>query len=130
MTIKKLFKRFLKDENLYGSEAMKKIIEYMETYNNVIVPFNAFRWDTTIQGHDYWFTKEIRWLTFLYKNFGVIDNDEKKAYNYTKSEYDIADRIRYVSTHYHRNTYDFKEKHKEAAEIIEKLMNINKTVKI
>ena len=120
MTIKKLLKRFLKDENLYGSELMKKIIEYMDAYDNAILPFNAFRWDTTLQGHDYWFAKEVRWLIFLYKNYSIIDENEKGKYSHVGSEKDVADRIKYVSTFYRRPIYDFKENHSDAVEIIQK----------
>lgn len=118
MTIKKLLKRFLKDENIYGSELMKNIIAFMNEFNDAIAPFNAFRWDTTLQGHDYWFEKEIKWLVFLHKNFNNIDNKEKEIYCYLNSQKEIVDRLRYISSVCCRGNYLLQDHNMEAVNLL------------
>lgn len=76
MTIDKLFKRFLKETKVYGSDEAKACMGFMTEYNELFYPFNAFRWDTSKQGHIFWFEMALNWLTFLYNNFGNIDNED------------------------------------------------------
>jgi hypothetical protein len=44
------------------------------------MPFNSFRWDTTEQGHNYWYSKSMYWILYLANNMDDIDEDEKKKY--------------------------------------------------
>lgn len=75
MEIKKLLKRYLKECGVYGSPMKKNIIEFVDTFKCIYEPFNAFRWDTTSEGHNYWYDKALKWVIYMYDNIDSIDGD-------------------------------------------------------
>jgi hypothetical protein len=76
MAIDKLLKRFLKENGLYGSRESKDILEFITDYEEIMLPFNAFRWETTEQGHNYWYSKALNWILYLYDRFEDIDKEK------------------------------------------------------
>ena len=78
MTIEKLLKRFLKESGIYGASESKEILCFTVDYDEAILPFNSFRWDTSNQGHNYWYEKAMEWVLYLYDNLENIDEEEKK----------------------------------------------------
>lgn len=80
MKIDKLLKRFMKDSGLFGSAASRETISFLDDFEEALMPFNSFRWDTTEQGHNYWYSKSMYWILYLTNNMDDIDEDEKKKY--------------------------------------------------
>ena len=66
MAIDKLIKRFLKENGIYGTHESKCILEFVTDFEEAMLPFNAFRWETTEQGHNYWYSKALKWVLYLY----------------------------------------------------------------
>jgi len=83
MLVKKLLKRFMKENGIYTHTISKDVLEYTEDYDEAVIPFNAFRWDTTTQGHEYWYFKSIDWILNLYSSINDIDDEDKKKYGLT-----------------------------------------------
>jgi len=83
MKVDKLLKRFMKENNIFGNNESKEILTFLDDYEEAILPFNSFRWDTTGQGHDYWYDKTMKWVLHLYDNLEYIDEDDKKRFNIT-----------------------------------------------
>lgn len=81
MKIDKLFKRFMKENNIFGNSEVKGIMSYIAEFNEYLLPFNAFRWETTEQGHNYWYDKAMKWILYLYSNLEYIDEEEKVLYS-------------------------------------------------
>ena len=79
MKVEKLLKRFLKEAGIYGSNKSKEILTFVDDYEEAIIPFNAFRWDTTKEGHNYWYVKALEWVAYLHDNLDNIDTDEKTS---------------------------------------------------
>ncbi len=84
MKVEKLLKRFLKEAGIYGSSKSKEILTFVDDYEEAIIPFNAFRWDTTKEGHNYWYEKTMEWVLYLYDNFENIDDEDKTKYDITE----------------------------------------------
>ena len=81
MTAKNLFKRFVKESGFYGSIESKESLQFIDKYSEMIMPLNSFVWDTTKQGHNYWYEKALNWVVFLYENLAKIDENEKSLYH-------------------------------------------------
>lgn len=74
MTLNKLFIRFLKENNIYGGDASKRILNYFTKYGaGITIPFNGFTWRYTVQGHNYWYEKSIGWIIFLIDNPYLVE---------------------------------------------------------
>ena len=101
MTIDKLFKRFMKEEAVFGSDESKSSLMFMIDYSEALHPFNSFRWDTTIQGHLYWFERAANWLIYLYNNCDSMDDELAKKEKLSKQE--TADKL-YALTKYFKPT--------------------------
>lgn len=88
MTLNKLLIRFLKENNIYGGDASKRILNYFKKFEDgIAVPFNAFTWATTVQGHNYWYEKSIGWIIFLLDNPYLVEGlkpEEKEKINEKK----------------------------------------------
>ena len=44
------------------------------------MPLNFFRWDTSIQGHMYWFNMSVDWCIFLFDTAKNLENSEERTY--------------------------------------------------
>jgi len=77
MKCEKVFKRFLKENSIFNVPLARNTIEYSNNYDDFLIPFNSFRWETTKQGHMYWFEKSLEWVMYLYSKLGEIDEDDK-----------------------------------------------------
>ena len=77
MNVEKLLKRFMKESGIYGANESKEVLAFTVDYDEAILPFNSFRWDTTSEGHNYWYTKAMEWVLYLYDNFENIDEKDK-----------------------------------------------------
>lgn len=80
MKIDKLLKRFMKDNGVFGSSASRETISFLYDFEEAMMPFNSFRWDSTEQGHNYWYSKSMQWVLFLYDNLNAVDEEDKKKY--------------------------------------------------
>ena len=83
MKIEKLLKRFLKENSIYGSKVSKDTLEFSIDYEEAMMPFNSFRWDTTNEGHNYWYSKSMEWVMYLYENLDNVDAEDKEQYSIT-----------------------------------------------
>lgn len=77
MKCEKVFKRFLKENSLFNISLAKETVEYSNDYDDFLIPLNSFRWETTEQGHMYWFEKSLEWVMYLYGKLNEIDEDDK-----------------------------------------------------
>lgn len=77
MVVNKLLKRFLKENGIYGTNETKNVLSFVDDYDEAIMPFNAFRWEVSSQGHNYWYSKALKWILYLYDNYENIDKEEK-----------------------------------------------------
>jgi hypothetical protein len=84
MKIDKLLKRFMKAAGVYGSSVAKDSLIFLDDYDEAMLPFNSFRWDTTNEGHNYWYEKTMEWVLYLYDNFENIDDEDKTKYDITE----------------------------------------------
>ena len=120
MSIEKLFKRYLKEIGVYASSEGKQSIEFMREFSEPFYPFNSFRWDTSEQGHLYWFERAVNWLIFLYNNYDNIETDGFEKEDITKMH--LALSLEGLFTEYlptnrpNLSTFAF---YKEAVEILE-----------
>ena len=78
MTTKTLFIRFLKENSIYGGDTSKCLLSYFDR-GEEMKPFNAFVWSGTVQGHNYWYEKQLGWVIFLYYNFNYLDAKIEKS---------------------------------------------------
>ena len=78
--VEKIFKRFLKEKGIYGSNEGKGSIRHLRNYKHIFMPLNFFRWDTSIQGHMYWFNMSIDWCIFLFDAAKNLENSEERTY--------------------------------------------------
>ena len=84
MKIDKLLKRFMKESGIYGTPTSKDTLMFLDDYDEALLPFNSFRWDTTEQGHNYWYQKTMEWVLYIYDNVDGIDEEDKTKYNITE----------------------------------------------
>jgi hypothetical protein len=84
MKIDKLLKRFMKESGIYGTPTSKDTLMFLDDYDEALLPFNSFRWDTTEQGHNYWYQKTMEWVLYIYDNVDGIDKEDKTKYNITE----------------------------------------------
>jgi hypothetical protein len=91
MKIDKLLKRFMKESGVYGASTSKDTLMFLDDYDEALLPFNSFRWDTTEQGHNYWYQKAMEWVLYIYDNVDGIDKEDKTKYNIT--EHSIMDNL-------------------------------------
>lgn len=84
MKIDKLLKRFMKESGIYGTPTSKDTLMFLDDYDEALLPFNSFRWDTTEQGHNYWYQKTMEWVLYIYDNVDGIDEEDKAKYNITE----------------------------------------------
>ena len=84
MKIDKLLKRFMKEAGIYGASVAKETILFLDDYDEAMLPFNSFRWDTTNEGHNYWYEKTMEWVLYLYDNLENIDDEDKTKYGITE----------------------------------------------
>lgn len=80
MKLDKLYKRFLKDNMVFGGDISKGSMFFMSDFNEAFLPFNSFRWDLTEEGHVFWFTKALEWIMYLYTNYDNIDDEDAEKY--------------------------------------------------
>lgn len=80
MKLDKLYKRFLKDNMVFGGDISKGSMFFMNDFNEAFLPFNSFRWDLTEEGHVFWFTKALEWIMCLYTNYDNIDDEDADKY--------------------------------------------------
>ena len=97
MSIENVFKRYLKEIGIYGSNYSKISIEFLREFSEAYFPFNSFRWDTSEQGHSYWFERAVNWLIFLYNNY---DEEEYKGFDAAMSKEKIAKMISDMFVYY------------------------------
>ena len=83
MKLDKLYKRFLKDNMVFGGDISKGSMFFMNDFNEAFLPFNSFRWDLTEEGHVFWFTKALEWIMCLYTNRDNIDDEDADKYGIT-----------------------------------------------
>ena len=83
MKLDKLYKRFLKDNMVYGGDISKDSMFFMNYFNDAFMPLNSFRWDLTEEGHVFWFTKALEWIMCLYTNRDNIDDEDADKYGIT-----------------------------------------------
>lgn len=83
MKLNKLFMRFMKEQGVFLSKETKGVIEFVNDFDEVLMPFNSFRWDTTTQGHNYWYSKSLKWMINVFENFDAIDTEDKEKYRLT-----------------------------------------------
>ena len=83
MKLDKLYKRFLKDNMVYGGDISKDSMLFMNYFNDAFMPLNSFRWDLTEEGHVFWFTKALEWIMCLYTNRDNIDKEDADKYGIT-----------------------------------------------
>jgi len=81
MKLDKLYKRFLKDNMVFGGDISKGSMLFMNDFNEAFLPFNSFRWDLTEEGHVFWFTKALEWIMYLYTNYDNIDDEDVEKYD-------------------------------------------------
>ena len=79
-TVEKIYKRFLKEKEIYGSNEGKESIRLMRTQKHIFMPLNYFRWDTSIQGHMYWFNMSVDWCIFLFDSLKDHEFSEDRNY--------------------------------------------------
>ena len=84
MTVKNLFKRFMKESGFYGSPESKESLSFIDKYNDAFIPLNSFEWETSKQGYGYWHTKALDWVVYLYDSLDCVDEDDKKKYDLSK----------------------------------------------
>lgn len=99
MTIDKLFKRFMKEEAVFGSDESKSSLMFMIDYSEALHPFNSFRWDTSKQGQYYWLEKSIKWVMYLLQNYDNIDETEMAKYTELKKT-DLYEALKNLFVHY------------------------------
>lgn len=122
MSIENLFKRYLKEIGAYGSSYGKLSIEFLREFSEAYYPFNSFRWDTSEQGHSYWYERAVNWLIYLYNNY---DEEEYKGFDAAMSKEKIANMISDMFVYYTPNaptesiTIDKFAFYKEAKKILE-----------
>ena len=97
MSIESIFKRYLKEIGVYGSNYGKLSIEFLREFSEAYYPFNSFRWDTSEQGHSYWFERAVNWLIYLYNNY---DEEEYKGFDAAMSKEKIAKMISDMFVYY------------------------------
>ncbi len=85
MVVNKLLKRFLKENGIYGANETKNVLSFVDDYDEAIMPFNAFRWEVSSQGHNYWYSKALKWILYLYDNYENIDKEDKTNKNISVS---------------------------------------------
>ena len=67
----------MKESRIYNMALFRDTSSFMNTFVDAFVPFNSFRWDTTSEGHNYWYAKAMEWVLYLYDNFENIDEKDK-----------------------------------------------------
>ena len=78
--VEKIYKRFLKEKGIYGSDEGKSSIRVLRNTKHIFMPLNFFRWDTSIQGHMYWFNMSVDWCIFLFDTAKNLENSEERTY--------------------------------------------------
>ena len=74
----------MKEAGIYGASVAKETILFLDDYDEAMLPFNSFRWDTTNEGHNYWYEKTMEWVLYLYDNLENIDDEDKTKYGITE----------------------------------------------
>ena len=74
----------MKESGIYGTPTSKDTLMFLDDYDEALLPFNSFRWDTTEQGHNYWYQKTMEWVLYIYDNVDGIDEEDKTKYNITE----------------------------------------------
>ena len=87
MNVEKLLKRFMKESGIYGANESKEVLAFTVDYDEAILPFNSFRWDTTSEGHNYWYCKAMEWVLYLDKTEKEISINRIKDELYELMKY-------------------------------------------
>lgn len=99
MKLEKILKRFMKESGVYGIKHSKEVIEFCNNFDEALMPFNAFRWDTSSQGHNYWYSIAMKWILYIYDNLKLIEENDIIKNNIT--EYAIHNSAYDLIKYYH-----------------------------
>lgn len=68
----------MKENGIYGTELSKDALIFLLNHGEAMMPFNSFIWRNTLQGHNYWYEKALKWVICLYENYENINLAEKE----------------------------------------------------
>jgi hypothetical protein len=128
-TVEKIYKRFLKEKEIYGSDEGKKSIKLLRTTHHIFMPLNYFRWDTSLQGHVYWFNMSVDWCIFLFDTLKDQESSDDRNYMMNTAYRNLI----VLLTHYlpsdlietYRESLTFKEIEKKKEDMRLELTHIN-----